>query len=74
MSTIIEARTFAARTIKAEITRRKNNRVRKANNEKPVRAQSWVLPGLSGAQLEALLAGEPQTVTFKKRTVVVTLK
>ena len=65
---------FTVAALKAEQGRRKNNRARRKAGIPTVQSKSWVLPGLSGADITALLAGETVKVAFRNRDVTVTLK
>lgn len=64
-TTITPTRTFTAAALEAELGRRKNNRKRRANNEDPKRAKSFVLPRLSKADMRAIKEGAVVTVTFQ---------
>lgn len=72
---ITEYRTFTEKALKAEQGRRRNNKARRANGEPTVKAKGYVLPAMSGPQINTVLAGEPVVVTFKSgRVTAVSLR
>ncbi len=64
-TTITPTRTITATALRAEQGRRRNNKTRDIK----VKAKSFILPALSGDQINAILVGEVVTVMFKSERV-----
>lgn len=62
---IVPSRTITAAALVAEQGRRRNNKSRDVK----VKAKSFILPALSADQMDAIIAGDLVTLTFKSGRV-----